>query len=465
MTRESPRPFRLLSVDLPVVFALAVVPVIWPTLLSIGPTTIEPFHLAVLLVVGVTLCQPRCLIAAVAIVRDNIVFVAFFTLYLFLLSVSFLHSMEGSAFRELIVKQSAFAAFAACIAARVASMPDAGRTLYVGGIAGLLAFFAVLSLSAQAAGVGLLDALVSLGQSGDYKAWVYKFLKPALSSFAAPVVGNAEEIAAARKNNIASGLLVCLLCYIIGHVSRRTAVSRQFLHYSLLGLFLASLLMMLSRSVMLSLILSVLPIVAVKILRGRDPLFIVAAFATATSLMLAYLLVPQGIIDGLAARFFDDTTSFESRLSSYSEAFKVIEQNLVYGVGLGGRIDEKTVHNLFLYAWLQAGVLAFLVIFVAWSYLVFRVLEHLWRLLVDNTWTTRGEITLHAWIAALPIMALMRVWVSGGGTLNFAAWLSIGVFLGLLARHRRPSPVPRRLPAADPSPAPTGLGQRQDLSR
>jgi hypothetical protein len=32
-------------------------------------------------------------------------------------------------------------------------------------------------------------------------------------------------------------------------------------------------------------------------------------------------------------------------------------------------------------------------------------------------------------------MALLRVWVSGGGNLNFAAWFSIGVFLGLLYRH------------------------------
>ena len=258
-------------------------------------------------------------------------------------------------------------------------------------------------------------------------------------------MSGAADIAASRKNNVASGILVCFICYIVGYRYKRNIVNSHIFHYFMMSMFLASMVMMLSRSVVLSLTLAILPVIAVKTLRGRDPLMIAGVFAVATGLMLAYMVVPQGILDGLAARFFDDTTSFESRLSSYGEAFRVIEDNILWGVGLGEEIGEHTVHNLFLSTWLQAGVFGFMAAFVFWTALVWQVLRHLWRLLMERRWNTDHEITLHAWIVAIPIMALLRVWVSGGGTLSFAAWFSVGVFLGLVYRHDAEQIEQRRL--------------------
>jgi O-antigen ligase len=445
------------SIDLPVLLALLVVPIIWPSLIRVGPVTLEPYHVALLALVGATVLQPRYLLMVFNILKENIVFFAAFAIYILFLSLSYMHNLESSALKGLIFKQIAFIVFGACVAARVAAMPNAGLTLYVGGIASLVTFFVIMQISAQAGNVSLIDALVSFGKTGDYKAWVYKFLKPALGAFSEQTVGSAIDFAASRKNNVASGLLVCLICYIVGHKYMEKSTNSNILHYGVVSVFLASLIFMLSRSVVLSLLLTALPIVAAKIFRGRDPLFIAGAFAAATSIMFVYLIVPQGIIDGLEARFFDDTTSFESRLSSYSEAFRVIEDNMLLGVGLGEEIEEHTVHNLFLYTWLQAGVFGFIAVFVFWGALVWKVLMHLWRLLMESRWNTNQEIALHAWIAAIPIMALLRVWVSGGGTLNFAAWFSVGVFLGLIYRHEGERTEPGRIDATGGYPAIPGL--------
>jgi hypothetical protein len=435
MTEKTPTARSERHVDLPVVLALMVVPIIWPSLLRVGPVTLEPYHIALLALVGATVLQPRYLLMTFNIIKDNIVFFAAFAVYVLFLSLSYTHSLESSALKALIFKQLAFIVFATCVAARVAAMPNAGLTLYVGGIASLVSLFVIMEISARAGNVGLFDALVSFGKTGDYKAWVYKFLKPALGAFSQQTVGSTIDFAASRKNNVASGILVCFVCYIVGQKYRSSIMNANIVHYAIISIFTASMIMMLSRSVILSFVLALVPIIAVKIIKGRDPLVLAGVFAAATSVMLVYLIVPQGIIDGLEARFFEDTTSFESRLSSYSEAFHVIENNIIFGIGLGEEIDEHTVHNIFLYAWLQAGVFAFLAAFVFWSALFFRVVRHLWQLLMENRWTSERDITLHAWIAAIPIMALLRVWVSGGGNLNFAAWFSIGVFLGLLYRH------------------------------
>jgi hypothetical protein len=433
-----------MSVDLPIIYALVVVPIIWPSLFKVGPVTLEPYHVALLVLVGATVCQPRYLLMVFNIVKANVVLFSAFAAYILLLAISYMHSLESGALRELIFKQIAFIAFGACVAARMAATPNPGRTLYVGGIASLIILFVVMEISARSANASLIDALVSFGKTGDYKAWVYKFLKPAMGAFSVETVGSHYDFAASRKNNVASGILVCMVCYIVGHRYVAKAIHSQLLHYAILSIFMASMVMMLSRSVLLSFVLSLVPIAAVRIIRGRDPLFIAGAFVAATSVMLVYLIVPQGIIDGLEARFFDDTTSFESRLSQYSEAFKVIEQNMFTGVGLGQEIDEHTIHNLFLYTWLQAGVFALIAVFVFWSSIVIRIFQHVWQLLMVDTWSSNQEITLQAWIAALPIMGLLRVWVSGGGTLNFAAWFSIGVFLGLLYRHQGEQAQPAR---------------------
>ncbi len=127
------------------------------------------------------------------------------------------------------------------------------------------------------------------------------------------------------------------------------------------------------------------------------------------------------------------------------------------GIGLGEVVEEHTVHNLFLYTWLQAGLFGFIAVFVFWCALVWQVLRHLWQLLMENRWTTNDQITLHAWIAAIPIMALLRVWVSGGGTLNFAAWLSVGVFLGLIYRHDGQHTEARRTDVTGGYPAVPGM--------
>ena len=445
MIQKTPTARSERHIDLPVILALMVVPIIWPSLIRVGPVTLEPYHVALLILVAATALQPRYLLMTFNIVKENIIFFSAFAIYITFLSLSYMHSLESSALKAIILKQIAFIIFGTCVAARIAAMPNAALTLYVGSIAGLVAFFAIMHMSAQAGNVSLFDALVSFGKTGDYKAWVYKFLKPALGAFSDQTVGTSIDFHASRKNNVASGILICLICYIVGHKYRENIANSLFVHYGLILLFIATLIMMLSRSAVLSFILTILPILAVKILRGRDPFVIAGVLAAATSIMFVYLIVPQGIIDGLEARFFDDTTSFESRLSSYSEAFKAIEQNILFGIGLGVEVGEQTIHNLFIYTWLQAGLFAFVAVFIFWGALVWKVLRQLWQLLMENRWAGNQEITLHAWIAAIPIMALLRVWISGGGTLNFAAWFSIGVFLGLVYRHDAEQTEPERL--------------------
>ncbi len=119
------------------------------------------------------------------------------------------------------------------------------------------------------------------------------------------------------------------------------------------------------------------------------------------------------------------------RLAGYLGAIQTIEQNISFGDGSNVRIDGSAIHNLFLAAWAQAGVFAFVGAMLFWLIFVLKWGQRIIRCGRDRTYW-RLNVPCE-WVMALPVMPMFYVWLGGdSGNMNPPGWLSIGVFVGLV---------------------------------
>jgi len=148
--------------------------------------------------------------------------------------------------------------------------------------------------------------------------------------------------------------------------------------------------------------------------------------------------------------FADDSSG--NRLGQYAWALARIEENPLWGSGLG-TFKGQPVHNLFLGAWMHAGIFAFVLVVFAYLSIVVG-----WFLFVVRAVTQKGYWVLAVraeWIAVLPIVPLFRVWISGdSGHPSFVEWTALFAFYSLILTNRIAKADQRVLSVSDPQSRP-----------
>ena len=140
-------------------------------------------------------------------------------------------------------------------------------------------------------------------------------------------------------------------------------------------------------------------------------------------------------------------------------ALERIAQHPLTGSGFY-EVGGFQVHNLFLNAWMNAGILAFLLVVSFYLILVGRWVAFVWSLVRHPE---RWVLPLAPeWVAPLPLLPFFRVWLSGdGGNLFLGEWIAVAAFLGLILANdlkRMALGAAAELPEAPPAPpAPRAL--------
>ena len=242
----------------------------------------------------------------------------------------------------------------------------------------------------------------------------------------------ADDVMKANQKN---GIALVLICYIVFLLVWMKQGLRRWIRIGGWALIiLAALLVVLSvsRSAIITLMLvgmmliasaysfscrtevrvSVLIFLGGFVLSGVVVFTVVEAFAS-------------GVIGSRLADLADDP-----RWVMYHNAFEAIGARPFLGHGIGKEVAdargvENAVHNIFLGAWLQTGVLG-LTLAVAWWFSLLRA----WiTVYLEGAPSANRDL----WIAAtvLPIVPLANVLQAGGGTFYLNDFFILGVFLGL----------------------------------
>lgn len=132
----------------------------------------------------------------------------------------------------------------------------------------------------------------------------------------------------------------------------------------------------------------------------------------------------------MSDRFAFDDASAAARVVQFETAIERIEKHPITGSGFY-EIEGYTVHNLFLSAWMNAGIVAFLLVVCFYILLIGRWLTFVWTIARHpDQWVLP---LAPEWIATLPLLPFFRVWLSGdGGNLFLGEWIAIAAFLGAI---------------------------------
>jgi hypothetical protein len=424
-------------------------------MIKIGKTSLEPFHFSILLLIILTFLQTSRLPAIVTVLRANSIWIVPFVFYFFLLIFSLAYS-KYSGGQQTVFRQFTGILLAVSVASRIAYLPNAGPSLYIGGVASFFSYYFALFISAQYIDVSLVGEFRDFALSGDFNALTYELFRPAFNAFQ----DLDSTFHASLRNNISCSLLLSYLFVQIGARSFTERRRKSWFNLFVSIFLLFSILIIQSRSVIASLILSLVVVSVMEIRKIKAKQFFVGMMGLVALLLVAVVWSDLPIMTGLYERLVLDTQSYQVRLRDYQYGIRHIDQNILFGIGYfevapGG---YRRPHNLFLGAWTQAGLFAFLasILFVfGFSYIWVKSVA---KCLQDGRYWRLPHTS--SWVMALPTMAMFRLWSSGdGGNLNFPAWLSLGVFLGLVMANRRQQ-VARAIPARKDSSAPRPDGGR-----
>ncbi len=405
----------------PATILLATLCLQWVALGSSGPLSVHLTYVALVLVILFAASGPRKLSACAAFIRENGLWLAPITAYLALTAIV----LRGSPLEAMAPRQIFFLAGVIAFAACLATTRRLAQMLRAGAVAGLVIFVLAVEILARRIGLSWIDAAARF-LGGEFDFVMFSFFRGVFNAL--DPTGDIT-LGAATKNGAAVSLLVLALLFRSASVNpARDTAGILFLCVT------AGLLLMLNtRSVLIVAAISLLMTTAIgAIIRpSRNlPLFILKVTGLLALLVTAvmFYLPAEGASTTLADRFAFDDYSSATRIDQFRLALEQIEKNPILGSGYfdaGGHV----IHNLFLAAWVHAGLASFVLVVLFYVALVAR-----WLMIVANV-AARPERWVipiaFEWIAPLPFLPLFRVWLSGdSGNPFLGEWMAVSAFLG-----------------------------------
>lgn len=428
----------------------------WITLAKIGPFSVKLAYLALCFLLALAVVNSRVINGSIALIRQNIMWVAPYGLYLLMLSMA----LVGSPGQGIGPRQVLYLTCGLAFAGYLAVDARPGALLRAGGAMGILLFLAAVEVMARQIGLSWTTAIGHFLATGDLNFIIYSFFR-AVFNVLSP--DGEVSVKAAEKNGVAVCILVAVLLFRAGHT--RSRPDWLGIGITLVGLGLIVLLN--TRSV---LIVAVGSLLLASLLRSvtrnttslAGPVMKTAGFVALAVLAVLFAGSDQAVFGTMSDRFAFEDASTEHRLAQYEWAMQQIEGNLLVGQGYADALGA-VIHNLFLSAWVHAGLLAFLLVVVFYAVIAAEWIVLMWRVVQrPGRWVLPLPFE---WVAVLPIMPLFRVWVSGdAGHLFLGEWIALLAFFGLHLRNRlavrehaaqghRDGPAAALLPVATPATA------------
>jgi hypothetical protein len=417
----------------PLFWVIALLPFNWIELGRLGGFTISVSYMPALALLSIAAITPTYYLRVVPFLGSYGAWVIAYAVYLPILMIS----LTGSDAQGMPVRQIFFLMTALACAVSISTGSDlAGLFRYVVAFALIL----MIEVLAQRVGLSWTDAILRFVTSGDLNFIIYGFFRRVFKALGDP---DAAAVAASVKNGLAVAVFTALIVFRAGHRTARRDTTGKIVSILTFGL----LVMLNTRSVLLMALVS-LPLVWIIALSRRGGITVAGCVGaiTATAIGVIGLCViftsKNALMSTLMDRFSFDDASTGSRFDQLGWAFGQIEDAIWTGSGYA-EIVGYPVHNLFVAAWMHAGLLAFLLVIgfyigpvVTWARFVSQVMTQ------PQTWTLnlRPE-----WIAVLPIVPMFSVWLSGdAGHMNFVEWIGLGIFIGALVTNRLAQPVAAR---------------------
>lgn len=409
--------------------AIATVTLTWVPMASIGGFDLRlPYMMAMIL--GAVLClYPTQLATGVSsLLRLILPWLAAYVLYLMLLQAN----LAGGPTKGMVFRQVFFLTCALTLAIGLVGTRGDARILRQGGMLAIFGFFAFTEYLARQIGLSWTSTLVHFLSTGDLGFVFYHFLREMFQMVAPEGV----DVPASNKNIVAVCMFIALVLMRAGYTGKGADRVGGFIT----ALTLLALVVFNTRSVLLISALGI-PLAAWigLICRGvQSPgeLYVKTTLIVGSALALILVLsAGSAAMDEIATRLSFEDQSTEGRFNQYSWAFSRIEQNPLAGSGLI-EFKGQNVHNLFIGAWLHAGLAAFLLVVVAYLGLFLSWVLFVFRLVAaPGSWVLPVRVE---WVAILPLLPLFRVWVAGdAGHPGFGEWVGFGAFFGLILANRR----------------------------
>ena len=412
----------------PLLWVLALLPFGWIALGQAGGFTVTLAYAPALALITLAPLRPSQLRGLGPVLRGFGLWLPAYAIYLPILLIA----LSGSEAQGMPMRQIFFVTAALAAAVALSVHRDAAALCRAGGALALILTVVVIEVLARRVGLSWSDAIRRFVTTGDLDFIVYGFFR---TVFNALNPGDAQAAAASVKNGLAVAVFTALIAFRAGHAGGGRDRMGGVVTLLVIGL----LVMLNTRSVLLMAVAAV-PLVAV-IAQARRGGVTVAGCIAALAVGIAGLVVlslvlssDSALLPTLLDRFSFDDASTGSRTDQLRWAFGRIETAIWSGSGYA-EIDGHQVHNLFVAAWMHAGLPAFLLVVTFYLGLVSTWAQFVLGLILrPGGWALdlRAE-----WIAALPLVPLFRVWLSGdAGHMNYVEWIAVGLFVGALTANR-----------------------------
>ncbi|MER8376490.1 O-antigen ligase family protein [Mesorhizobium sp. M1406] len=406
---------------------IALMSVQWAPIAKTAGFSVQVAYLGIILLIMLTLASAGMRRGFVAVLRRNASWLVPYAVYLLLLTLA----LYGSPGQNMAPRQIFYLTGALCLSAFIVQSRDPGRTLRTGAGIGISLFILVIEIIARDVGLSWYVALQHFLTTGDFDFIVYGFFRAVFNAYSD---GEDLAVAAALKNGVAVSIFVMSLIFRIGY--GRRGADWIGVGLTLLALFL--ILMLNTRSVLIVAGVSMLLAGLLRSATRHDEstAALVMKMALAIMLVLGTVLIfltDNPVVGMISDRFAFEDASTENRVAQYGWALQMIEHNLLLGNGYTEH-DGRLIHNLFLSAWVQAGLVAFFL--VASFYLA---VAGIWVAFVFKVTCNPQRWVLplpFEWVAMLPILPLFRVWLSGdAGHLFLGEWVALATFFGCILRN------------------------------
>lgn len=419
---------RGLTVKLLVLSLIVLLPFQWLKLADAGGFALKlPYAVPLMAMAGVAV-HPRLRAGLLGWFRESWPWFVPYLFYILLI----LPAYYGSIAQGSPVRQGFFAVGAAAFGAAVAMLRDPTATMRAAGFLGVAGFVLVTEFLGRQIDTSWAEAIGHFF-GGDLNFVIYAFLRKVFN-----VAGDPDDnlaILASEKNAVSASLFVALAMFRAG-TRQRLDLWGMAAMVPMLGLMV----ILNTRSVLLPLTLGLMLVGLIQMRqvpatdRPLRALLLVLAGVVAMGGLIA-LLNTDPLYGMLNARFSLGDASSASRVEQQAWAMAHIEEAILLGNGYM-QIDEHPVHNLFLGAFLHGGILPFLLVVTFYLAVLVQWLRFLARIfLTPGFWHLPLRVE---WVAMLPLLPLIRVWLVGdSGHPSLAEWTALALFFGFCAANRR----------------------------
>lgn len=402
-----------------ITLTLALGPLQWITVANAGPLVLKPVHLpffAASALGWIALVRGQVL---VRVARPALLFAMPYMAYLLLMmsSVLFLNGDFPTAAKYTVYFLGVSGWF--CLLATM-ERRDALAAAFWGSVSAAFLFFAVAFFTLQSRGINLFSVIGRALATGDTGALQFVIFRNLFNESGAV---SDEAFGTALRHTSLGFIFIAFIVSLANWNRNRTAKAAAILSVLII-------LISVSRSQWLAAFLALSPLI-LRSAMARPGLSLYAAGAVLIAAGWLTLSVDLSGVETILEQRFGSLEE-DGRVGMYDAAFGYIDARPLLGYGAGyeinfGGVHTLQVHNIFLGAWVQIGLLGLFCSIAFTAALVWLYAISLSKAFWSAEWTC---------LTGLAVLPLFRSQLSGsGGNYTLPEWICIALFLALAVPH------------------------------